>query len=70
MGNEEDIASFYEQSESARYRDVIYPDVMRMLKAVNGNLPVVVFLEDGAVAHEYGFRNMDEAEIKTYMLGL
>ena len=70
MGNEEDIASFYEQSESARYRDVIYPDVMRMLKVVNGNLPVVVFLEDGAVAHEYGFRNMDEAEIKTYMLEL
>lgn len=70
MGNEEGIAGFYEQSDSAHYRDVLYPDVVRMLKAVNGNLPVIIFLENGAVVHEYGFRNMDEAEIKAYMRGL
>ena len=68
MGNEESIASFYEQSESAQYRDVLYPDVARLLKAVNGNLPVIVFLEDGALVQEYGFRNMDEAEIKVFMV--
>jgi len=68
IGNEEGIAKFYEQSESARYRDVLYPDVARLLKAVNGNLPVIVFLEDGSVVHEYGFRNMDEGEIKTFMV--
>lgn len=67
MGNEEGIAKFYEQSESARYRDVLYPDVVRFLKAVNGNLPTIVFLENGAVVHEYGFRNMNEAEIKSFM---
>ena len=67
MGNEEGIAGFYEQSESAHYRDVLYSDVTRLLKAVNGNLPVIVFLEDGEVVHEYGFRNMDEAEIKAFM---
>ena len=67
MGNEEGIEKFYEQSESARYHDVLYPDVARLLKAVNGNLPVIVFLEDGSVVHEYGFRNMDEAEIKAFM---
>lgn len=67
MGNEEGIAKFYEQSESARYRDVLYPDVVRFLKAVNGNLPTIVFLENGAVVHEYGFRNMNEAEIKAFM---
>lgn len=66
MGNKEDVEKFYEQSESVQYRDVLYPDV-RMLKAVNGNLPVIVFLEDGRVVHEYGFRNMDEAEIKAFM---
>ena len=70
MGNEEGVASFYEQSESAWYRDMLYPDVARMLKAINGNFPVIVFLEDGEVVHEYGFRNMNEAEIKAYMGGL
>ena len=67
MGNEESIAKFYEESGSAQYRDLLYPDVARLLKAINGNFPVVVFLEDGAVVHEYGFRNMNEAEIKTFM---
>ncbi|MBR5080997.1 MAG: hypothetical protein IKX35_00975 [Bacteroidales bacterium] len=66
MGNEEGITSFYEQSESVQYRDVLYPDVARLLKVVNGNLPVIVFLEDGEVVHEYGFRNMQEAEIRAF----
>ncbi len=70
MGNEEDIAKFYEESSSAHYRDLLYPDVARLLKAINGNFPVVVFLEDGEVVYEYGFRNMNEAEIKAYMGGL
>lgn len=67
MGNEESIDGFYEQSESTRYRDVLYPDVARLLKAINGNFPVIVFLEDGEVVFEYGFRNMNEDEIKTFM---
>ena len=67
MGSEEGIAGFYEQSESTHYRDVLYPDVARLLIVVNGNLPVIVFLEDGEVVHEFGFRNMDEAEIKAFM---
>ena len=67
LGNEEGIEKFYEQSESARYRDVLYPDVPRLLKAVNGNLPTILFLKDGKVVREYGFRNMDEAEIKAFM---
>lgn len=67
MGNEESIAKFYEESGSAQYRDLLYPDVARLLKAINGNFPVVVFLEDGEVVHEYGFRNMNEAEIKSFM---
>ena len=66
MGDEEGVSMFYELSESHRYRDVIYPDA-RMLKAVNGNLPTIVFMEDGKVVHEYGFRNMDEEEIKAFM---
>ena len=68
MGNEEGIAKFYEKSGSAQYRDVLYPDLARMLKAVNGNFPVVVLLEDGEVVHEYGFRNMNESEIQAFMV--
>ena len=66
MGDEEGVSMFYELSESHRYRDVIFPDA-RMLKAVNGNLPTIVFIENGKVVHEYGFRNMDEEEIKEFM---
>ena len=67
VGNEENITKFYEQSESTHYRDVLYPDVVRLLKVINGNFPTIVFMEDGEVVHEYGFRNMNEAEIKSFM---
>ena len=67
MGSEEGIARFYEQSQSAHYRDVLYPDVARLLKVINGNFPVIVFLNNGEVVHEYGYRDMNEAEIKTFM---
>lgn len=66
MGDKEGVEKFYEQSASERYRDVLYPDA-RMLKAVDGKLPTIVFMEDGRVVHEYGFRNMDEVEIKAFM---
>lgn len=66
MGNEENVSMFYELSESQRYRYVLYPDA-RMLKAVKGNLPTIVFMENGKVVHEYGFRNMDEEGIKAFM---
>ena len=68
MGNEGSIAEFYEESGSAQYRDLLYPDVARLLKAINGNFPVVVLLEDGEVVHEYGFRNLNEAEIQAFMV--
>ena len=67
LGNEESMASFFEQSESVRYRNMLYPNVVRLLKAINGTLPTIVFMEDGVLVHEYGFRNMDEAEIKVFM---
>lgn len=66
MGNEEGVETFYEQSESERYRDVLCSDVVKVLKIINGNLPTLVFLEDGEVVHEYGFRNMREEEIKGF----
>ena len=69
MGSEEGVERFYEHSESARYRNVLFEDVRNLLAIVNGNFPTIVFLDNGEVVHEYGFRDMKEAEIKTFFEG-
>lgn len=66
MGTNEGIAKFYELSESVPYRDVIYPDMVQLLKAINGVFPTIVFMDNGEPVHEYGFRNMKEEEIKAF----
>ena len=68
MGNEEGMAKFYDQSESVSYRGVLYPDVVRLLKAINGKFPVIVLLDNGQVVREYGYRNMKEEEIREFFL--
>jgi len=68
MGSEEGIERFYERSESARYRNVLYQDVHNLLKITNGSFPIIAFFEDGKLVHEFGFRNMRESEIKAYMV--
>ena len=65
MGGEAEVSRFYELSESERYREVIYPD-SRMLKAVSGNLPTIVLMENGEVVKECGLRDMQEDEIKAF----
>ena len=65
MGGEAEVSRFYELSESERYREVIYPDA-RMLKVVKGNLPTIVFMENGEVVKECGLRDMQEDEIKAF----
>lgn len=67
MGSEDGITRFYDESASAHYRSVLYPDVVRLLKVINGNFPVIVLMDNGEVVHEYGFRNMREDEIKAFM---
>ncbi len=66
MGSEEGIVSFYEKSQSAKYRDVLCDNVLEMIKVINGQFPTIVFLEDGEVVHEYGFRDMKESEVKAF----
>ena len=66
MGSEEGITRFYEKSQSARYRDVLYEDAIKLLIVNDGQFPTIVFMEDGEVVHEYGFRDMKEAEIKAF----
>ena len=67
MGKEEGIEKFYEKSESARYRDVLYLDVVRLIKAINGAFPTIVFMDNGEPVYEYGLRSMKEEEIKAFM---
>ena len=66
LGSEDGIARFYVESASTHYGSVLYPDVVRLLKVINGNFPVIVLLDNGEVVHEYGFRNMQEDEIKAF----
>ena len=68
MGTEEGVEQFFEESESTRYQYVIYDDLKRLLKINNGVIPVLLLLEDGEIIHEYGFRNMEEREIKKFFL--
>lgn len=66
MGSENGITKFYEKSQSAHYRDVLYADAPKLLQTINGIFPTIVFINDGMVVHEYGFRNMHEQEIKVF----
>lgn len=67
MGSKAGVKGFYKQSESTYFRYVLYPDMERLLKAINGDFPILVFMDNGAVVHEYGFRDMNEEEIKAFM---
>ena len=67
MGKEEGVELFYEKSESAQYRDILYPDVVRLLTVINGAFPTLVFMENGKPVYEYGLRSMKEEEIKAFM---
>lgn len=67
LGTEEGVTKFYEKSGSASYRYVLYQDAVNLLKITNGNFPIMAFMENGKVVREYGFRNMNEAEIKAFM---
>ena len=66
MGTEEGVENFYQESESTKYQYIIYGDVVNLLKITNGVFPVLILMEDGTVAREYGFRNMREDEIKAF----
>ena len=67
MGSEEGKARFYELSQSQTYQDVIYEDVVNLLKITSGVFPVILLLEDGEVVGEYEFRSMREKEIQAFM---
>ena len=67
MGTEKGVAEFYEKSESVAYGYLLYDDVVKLLKINNGNFPTIVFMDNGEVIHEYGFRNMREEEIKAFL---
>lgn len=67
VGKGEGIEAFYEKSESAQYRNVLYPDAVSVIKAINGAFPTIVLIDNGEFVHEYGLRSMKEDEIKSFM---
>lgn len=68
MGSEDAITGFYEKSHSIEYRSVLYHDVVDLLRAIDGQFPTIVFLENGEVVHEYDFRDMREDEIEAFFV--
>ena len=67
VGKGEGIEAFYDKSESAQYRNVLYPDAVSVIKAINGAFPTIVLIDNGEFVHEYGLRSMKEDEIKSFM---
>ena len=67
MGSEEGKKQFYEASQSTPYCDVIYEDVINLLKITSGVFPVIVLMDNGTIVHEYEFRSMKEKEIREFM---
>lgn len=66
IGDEEGIKKFYQDSESAEYRSVLYQDVINLLAVVDGQFPTIVLVDNGTIVHQYGLRNMKEDEIKAF----
>ena len=66
LGSEESVSKFYQESESTQYPYIIYEDVKRLLEITNGVFPTVIFMDNGEIIHEYGFRDMKEAEVKAF----
>ncbi len=66
MGTEAGVQAFFAESESSAYPYVIYEDTKSLLKIVDGKFPVVALMQAGTVVREYGFRDLDEKEIKNF----
>ena len=66
VGTSLGVARFYKEVGSPAYRYILCDDIVKVLEIIEGNVPVIVFMENGEVVHEYGFRNMREDEIKAF----
>jgi hypothetical protein len=66
MGTKDGVERFFDESESTHYTSVVYDDVISLLKLNNGIFPTIIFLKDGKVIHAYGFRSMNEQQVKAF----
>lgn len=66
MGIEENIPTFFAEAQTPEYRSVLYSDVVKLVKAINGQFPTIVLMGNGTVVKTYGFRDMKEAEIEAF----
>lgn len=65
-GTEEGVEAFYQLSESHRYQHIII-DPKTMIDITMGRMPTIVFLNNGEIELQYGYRNMEEKPIKKFM---
>jgi uncharacterized membrane protein YphA (DoxX/SURF4 family) len=66
MGTLDGLDEFYKESESAEYRNVLYDDVITLLKVNDGKFPTIVLVDNGVIVHDYELRSMKEEEIKEF----
>ena len=66
MGDGEGVPSFFTESESVAYPYVVFEDVTRLLRIIEGRFPSIVLLEEGKVVHAYGYGDLDERELKIF----
>lgn len=59
------VDKFFRETNSTIFQySIISP--MRFLKITNGEMPLIIILEDGKIKGKYGYRDIDENEITKY----
>ena len=65
-GNEETLNHFFEETHSYRFNHSFLP-VQVFLRITDGNMPLILLLENGKVIKKYDYRNIQEEEIIDFL---
>lgn len=64
--DEKEIMNFYNETNTPQFdHTIISPN--QFLKITNGSMPLIIILKDGEVYREFGYRNVDEKEILSFL---
>ncbi len=66
-GTEVSVDKFFEETNSTVFPYSFIPP-NRFLKITNGEMPLIILLEDGKVKGKYGYRDIREDELISFML--
>ncbi len=65
-GSESSIGRFFKETHSTVFQYSFLPP-KRFLRITNGEMPLIVLLEDGVVKGRYGYRDMKDSEIINFI---